>query len=150
MTVTEKLNGYGPLAGIKVVEMCTYVAAPATVRVLSEMGAEVIKIESFAGDTQRTQGPGFGCELTDTEDPTIDLNNTNKNWVSLNLKDPEGLAIAKKMIGEADIFMKNMRTAALQNLGLDSASYTPLDVYKRQRSSFLVFLAAARPSSEQT
>ena len=41
MTVTEKLNGYGPLAGIKVVEMCTYVAAPATVRVLSEMGAEI-------------------------------------------------------------------------------------------------------------
>lgn len=74
------------------------------------MGAEVIKIESFAGDTQRTQGPGFGCELTDTEDPTIDLNNTNKNWVSLNLKDPEGLTIAKKMIGEADIFMNNMRT----------------------------------------
>ena len=37
MTVTEKLNGYGPLAGIKVVEMCTYVAAPATVRVLSEI-----------------------------------------------------------------------------------------------------------------
>lgn len=57
MTVTEKLNGYGPLAGIKVVEMCTYVAAPATVRVLSEMGAEVIKIESFAGDTQRHPGP---------------------------------------------------------------------------------------------
>ncbi|MEF2792667.1 MAG: CoA transferase, partial [Alistipes dispar] len=99
MTVTEKLNGYGPLAGIKVVEMCTYVAAPATVRVLSEMGAEVLKIESFDGDIQRTQGPGFGCDLTDTEDPTIDLNNTNKNWISLNLKSEEGLAIAKKMIG---------------------------------------------------
>ena len=64
MTVTEKLNGYGPLAGIKVVEMCTYVAAPATVRVLSEMGAEVIKIESFAGDTQRTQdqADGLNCQ----------------------------------------------------------------------------------------
>ena len=119
MTVTEKLNGYGPLAGIQVVEMCTYVAAPATVRVLSALGADVIKIESFAGDTQRTQGPGFGCELTDTEDPTIDLNNTNKNGVSLNLKDPEGLAIAKKRIGGADIFMNNMRTAALKKLGLD-------------------------------
>ncbi len=119
MTVTEKLNGYGPLAGIKVVEMCTYVAAPATVRVLSEMGAEVLKIESFDGDIQRTQGPGFGCDLTDTEDPTIDLNNTNKNWISLNLKSEEGLAIAKKMIGEADIFMNNMRTAALEKLGLD-------------------------------
>ena len=94
MTVTEKLNGYGPLAGIKVVEMCTYVAAPATVRVLSEMGAEVLKIESFDGDIQRTQGPGFGCDLTDTEDPTIDLNNTNKNWISLNLKSEDGLATA--------------------------------------------------------
>ena len=64
MTVTEKLNGYGPLAGIKDVEMCTYVAAPATVRVLSEMGAEVIKIESFAGDTQRTQdqADGLNCQ----------------------------------------------------------------------------------------
>lgn len=119
MSVTEKLNGYGPLAGIKVVEMCTYVAAPATVRVLSEMGAEVMKIESFVGDTQRTQGPCFGCDLTATEDPTIDLNNTNKNWISLNLKSEEGLAIAKKLIGEADIFMNNMRTAALEKLGLD-------------------------------
>lgn len=119
MTVTEKLNGFGPLAGIKVVEMCTYVAAPATIRILSEMGAEVIKIEGFNGDTQRTQGPGFGCKQTETEDPTIDLNNTNKNWVSLNLKDPDGLAIAKKLIGESDIFMNNMRNNALKKLGLD-------------------------------
>jgi crotonobetainyl-CoA:carnitine CoA-transferase CaiB-like acyl-CoA transferase len=117
--VTEKLNDFGPLNGIRIVEMCTYVAAPATVRVLSEMGAEIIKIESFDGDIQRTQGPGFGCALTDTEDPTIDLNNTNKNWVSLNLKHEEGLRIAKQLIGEADIFVNNMRTSALQKLGLD-------------------------------
>lgn len=38
MLVTEKLNGYGPLAGVKVVELCEWVAAPATVRVLSEPG----------------------------------------------------------------------------------------------------------------
>ena len=119
MSVTEKLNGYGPLAGIKVVEVCTYVAAPATVRVLSEMGAEIIKVESFAGDTQRTQGPGFGCELTETEEPTIELNNTNKNWVSLNLKTEEGLTILKKLIADADVFMNNMRTGALEKLGLD-------------------------------
>ena len=117
MSVTEKLNGYGPLAGIKVVEVCTYVAAPATVRVLSEMGAEIIKVESFAGDTQRTQGPGFGCELTETEDPTIDLNNTNKNWVSLNLKTEEGLTILKKLIADADVFMTVER--CVEKLGLD-------------------------------
>ena len=90
MSVTEKLNGYGPLNGVKVVELCEWVAAPATVRVLSEMGAEIIKVEPLHGDAQRTQGPGFGCEQTDREDPTIDLNNTNKNWLALNLKTPEG------------------------------------------------------------
>ncbi len=119
MSVYEKLNGYGPLAGIKVVEVDTYVASPATVRVLSEMGAEIIKIESFAGDTQRTQGPGFGCELTDTEDPTIDLNNTNKNWLSINLKSKEGMKILKELLADADIFVNNMRTGALVKLGLD-------------------------------
>jgi len=119
MSVNDNYKGYGPLAGIKVVEMCTYVAAPASVRVLSEMGAEIIKIEGFHGDTQRTQGPGFGCQLTDVEDPTVDLNNTNKNWVSINLKNEDGFAIAKKLIGESDVFINNMRTAALKKLGLD-------------------------------
>lgn len=65
MSTTEKLNGYGPLAGVKVVELCEWVAAPACVRCLSEMGATVIKVEPPYGDAQRTQGPGFGCEQTD-------------------------------------------------------------------------------------
>lgn len=102
MTVTEKLNGYGPLAGIKVVEMCTYVAAPAPSASCPRWAPRSSRSSPSPAIPSGTQGPGFGCELTDTEDPTIDLNNTNKNWVSLNLKDPEGLAIAKKMIGEAD------------------------------------------------
>ncbi len=119
MSVTEKLNGYGPLTGIKVVELCTYVAAPATVRILSEMGAEIIKIESFDGDAQRKQGPGFGCELTETEDPTLDSSNTNKNWLSLNLKTDEGMAILKKLLANADIFINNLRTSALEKIGLD-------------------------------
>lgn len=75
MLVSEKLNGYGPLNGVKVVELCEWVAAPATVRILSEMGAEIMKVEPLHGDAQRTQGPGFGCEQNETEDPTIDLNN---------------------------------------------------------------------------
>lgn len=57
MTTTDALNGYGPLAGLKVVELCTYVAGPATVRVLSDLGAEVIKVEAPVGDAQRVQGP---------------------------------------------------------------------------------------------
>ena len=119
MTTTEHLNGYGPLAGIKVVEMCTYVAGPATVRVLSDMGAEVIKIEAPVGDAQRTQGAAFGAKKTETEDPTFDLNNTNKNLICVNTKTPEGLEIFDKLVADADIFVTNTRTKSLKQFGMD-------------------------------
>ena len=119
MSTTEKLNGYGPLAGVKVVELCEWVAAPACVRCLSEMGATVIKVEPPYGDAQRTQGPGFGCEQTDMEDPTIDLNNTNKNFVSINLKNEQGMKFMKKLLADADIFVNNLRDKALNKMGLD-------------------------------
>ena len=122
MSVTEKLNGYGPLNGVKVVELCEWVAAPATVRVLSEMGAEIIKVEPLHGDAQRTQGPGFGCEQTDREDPTIDLNNTNKNWLALNLKTPEGSKVMHQLLATADVFVNNLRDKALVKLGFDYAT----------------------------
>ncbi len=122
MSVTDKLNNYGPLNGVKIVELCEWVAAPATVRVLSEMGAEIIKVEPLHGDAQRTQGPGFGCDQTDTEDPTIDLNNTNKNWLSLNLKTDEGALIMHQLLSESDIFVNNLRDKALIKLGLDYAT----------------------------
>jgi len=119
MSTTEKLNGYGPLNGVRIIELCEWVAAPATVRVLSEMGAEVIKVEPLHGDAQRTQGAGFGIDKTDTEDPTIDLNNTNKNWISLNLKSPEGAKIMQELLATADVFVNNLRDKALIKLGLD-------------------------------
>ncbi len=119
MTTTDKLNGFGPLAGVKIVELCEWVAAPAAVRNLSEMGATVIKTEPLHGDAQRTQGPGFGCEKNDMEDPTFDLNNTNKDLVSINLKNPEGMKFMKKLLADADVFVVNLRDKALKKLGLD-------------------------------
>ena len=119
MTTTDALNGYGPLAGLKVVELCTYVAGPATVRVLSDLGAEVIKVEAPVGDAQRVQGPCFGCGQTETEDPTYDLNNTNKNMVCINTKHPEGHEALMKLIADADIFVTNSRSRSLAKFGLD-------------------------------
>lgn len=119
VTVAEHLHGFGPLAGVKIVELCEWVAAPAAVRVLSEMGAEVIKVEPVTGDAQRTQGAGFGIDKTDMEDPTIDLNNTNKNWVCLNLKHPAGMTVMKQLLATADVFVTSLRSQALERLGLD-------------------------------
>jgi crotonobetainyl-CoA:carnitine CoA-transferase CaiB-like acyl-CoA transferase len=117
--VTEGLSGFGPLAGVKVVELSEWVAAPASVRVLSEMGAEIIKVEPPHGDAQRTQGPGFGIDQTETEDPTMDLNNTNKNWLCVNLKTPDGMTFFKKLLAQADVFVHSLRDQALERLGLD-------------------------------
>ena len=75
------------LEGIKVVELTSYVAAPACPRILGEMGATIFKIEPASGDEYRTNGPGFGMEKTDTDDPFTDYptmhtveagNNSNK------------------------------------------------------------------------
>ena len=52
------------LEGIKVVELTSYVAAPACPRILGEMGATVYKVEPESGDEYRTNGPGFGMKKT--------------------------------------------------------------------------------------
>jgi crotonobetainyl-CoA:carnitine CoA-transferase CaiB-like acyl-CoA transferase len=122
MSVSDKMNGFGPLAGVKIVELCEWVAAPAGVRLLSEMGAEIIKIEPPHGDAQRTQGPGFGADQTETEDPILDLSNTNKNWLCINLKSAAGITICKELLAGADVFVSSLRDRALAKLGLDYES----------------------------
>lgn len=119
MYASAKLNGFGPLAGIKVVELCEWVAAPAAARCLAEMGAEVIKVENPKGDPERVQAYGFGCQRSDTCDPTYDVVNSNKDWISLNLKTEEGLSILMKLLEDADIFINSMRDRALEKMGLD-------------------------------
>lgn len=107
------------LEGIKVIELASFVAAPACPRILAELGAEVIKIEPFDGDEMRTQGPGYGMERNDIEDPAFDMPSLNKNWLSINLKSPEGIEFTYKLIETADIVVTNFRDKALLKLGLD-------------------------------
>ena len=107
------------LEGIKIVELTGYVAAPCCPRILGEMGAEIIKVEPLTGDEQRTQGPGFGMTRTDREDPAFDMSSMSKNWVSVNLKNPEGMEFVHKLIADADIVITSFRDKALVKLGLD-------------------------------
>ena len=110
------------LEGVKVVELTGYVAAPACLRVLGEMGATVYKIEPFTGDEYRTNGPAFGMHKTEIDDPSFDLASLNKKFLSVNLKDPEGKAFVEKMLSEADIMVTSFRDPALKKLGLDYES----------------------------
>ena len=107
-----------PLAGVKVVEFGTLIAGPFCSRILAEFGAEVIKIEA----------PGEGDPLRKWRKlyPTGDgetslwwfVQARNKQSVTLNLKHPEGIAIAHKLVAEADIVVENFRPGVMEKLGL--------------------------------
>ncbi len=107
------------LEGVKVVELTGYVAAPAALRVLGEMGATIYKIEPFSGDEYRTNAPGFGMERNDIDDPAFELASMNKNWLAVNLKNPAGMEFVHKLLADADIVITSFRDKALKKLGLD-------------------------------
>lgn len=108
-----------PLEGVKIVDLTTYLAAPTTVRVLGEWGADCIKIESSKGDPARTQGAVFNMPFTEEENLAFDVANLNKRFITLNLKSEKGLEICCKLLEEADVFVTNTRTKSLVKLGLD-------------------------------
>ena len=109
-----------PLEGIKVVDLTTYMATPATGRVLGEWGADVIKVEASKGDPCRvTQAAVFNMPMSDEENLAFDMVNLNKRFIALNLKSETGKEVMYKLLEQADIFITNTRNKSLQKLGLD-------------------------------
>ena len=109
-----------PLEGIKVVDLTTYMATPATGRVLGEWGADVIKVEAAKGDPLRvTQAAVFNMPMSDEENLAFDMCNLHKRFISLNLKSEVGAEVMDKLLSEADVFITNTRTKSLRKMGLD-------------------------------
>ncbi|MCF8150841.1 MAG: CoA transferase [Burkholderiaceae bacterium] len=107
-----------PLDGVKVVEFGTLIAGPFCSRILAEFGAEVIKIEAPGqGDPLRKWR-----KLYPTEDGETSLwwfvQARNKQSVTVNLKHPDGIEIAQKLVAEADIVVENFRPGVMEKLGL--------------------------------
>lgn len=105
---------FGPLTGVKVLELGTLIAGPFCSRILAEFGAEVIKIESPGdGDPLRRWRKMHG----DTSLWWL-VQARNKQSITINLKHPEGIAIVKQLVSEADIVVENFRPGVLEKLGL--------------------------------
>ena len=108
-----------PLTGVKVLDLTTFVAAPVCCRLMADMGADVIKVERPDGDTWRQTGKGYNTtRFSDEQNPVFDIYNSGKKHIALNLKDPEGMAVFKKLLAQADVFITNTRPAALRRLGI--------------------------------
>ena len=109
MTVPAK-----PLAGLKVIELGTLIAGPFAARICAEFGAQVIKVESpDGGDPLRKWR-----KLYEGTSLWWFVQARNKQSITLNLKHAEGIAVLKKLLGEADILIENFRPGVLEKLGL--------------------------------
>lgn len=103
----------GPLYGLKVVELCTTISGPVCARLLADFGADVIKIESPEGDP----GRNFGAQVGGVSLYAASMYR-NKRCIVLDLKEPEGLAIALQLLDHADILVESFRPGVLGRLGL--------------------------------
>lgn len=104
----------GALAGIKVVEIGHWLVAPYCTNMLSDLGADVVKIEPLVGDQVRHSGSYF----LDGESYLFAAYNHGKKSIALNLKDPEGLQIALDLCKEADVIVENYKPGTCERLGI--------------------------------
>jgi crotonobetainyl-CoA:carnitine CoA-transferase CaiB-like acyl-CoA transferase len=105
-----------PLAGLRVVEIGVAMAGPFCAMTLGDFGADVIKIERVGvGDDSRSWPPHFDGAMGHYYSAA----NRNKRCIALDLKSPEGVEVARRLIASADIFVDNYRLGALARAGLD-------------------------------
>lgn len=114
--------GIKPLEGVRVVELGTHIVVPIAARMMSDWGAEVIKIETPGGEQGRTTGRLAGIPQGDGENVMYAVTNTGKEMISLNLKTDEGREVLFRLLEDADVFMSNVRWGAIQRMGLDYES----------------------------
>ena len=106
----------GPLDGVRVVELGVWVAGPGACGVLADWGADVIKVEPPEGDPARGFGAMLGGDLD--SNPVFELDNRGKRSIVLDLSEPDGVAILLELLGDADVFVSNIRASALDRLGI--------------------------------
>lgn len=108
---SSRRSGNLPLSGIRVIEFSHMVMGPTCGLILADLGADVIKVEpAEKGDnTRRLTGSGAGF---------FPMYNRNKRSLSVDIKDPRGLALVKSLIKDADVLIENFRPGALDKLGI--------------------------------
>ena len=107
-------DNHAPLSGLRVVEFSHMVMGPSAGLILGDLGADVIKIEPVSGDKTRELG-GSGAGY-------FAMYNRNKRSVRLNLKSPQGVEAAKRLLKNADVLIENFRPGTMERLGLGYAA----------------------------
>jgi crotonobetainyl-CoA:carnitine CoA-transferase CaiB-like acyl-CoA transferase len=131
-TAQAEVNGVppGPLAGMRVIEWAHAHMGPAGGTFLGDMGADVIHIEApGAGDMMRYHEGTWGVRqiLPDGRSAIFEDLSRNKRSVAVDLNQPEGKRIVHELVRSADVFLTNMRPAAVAKHGLDYETLAELN-----------------------
>jgi len=117
---------FSPLTGVRVLDLSHLIAGPYCTYLLGMLGAEVVKVEPLEGEWTRGQGSdralnerGMGL--------TFLAQNSGKRSVTINLKDPRGVALVRRMAGGSQVFLENMRPGVIGRLGLDYPTLSQLN-----------------------
>jgi crotonobetainyl-CoA:carnitine CoA-transferase CaiB-like acyl-CoA transferase len=110
----------GPLAGTRIVDCSTVLAGPYATMILADLGADVVKVEPPDGDATRGWGPPWvGDEADGTRTAAYALAvNRNKRSIRLDLRQPAGADVLRRLLGPADVLVENYRPGALARFGL--------------------------------
>jgi crotonobetainyl-CoA:carnitine CoA-transferase CaiB-like acyl-CoA transferase len=109
------------LDGLSVLDLTTTIAGPHCTRMLADLGARVVKVESPEGDLMRTRPP-----LREGASSSFGQLNAGKRSVVLDLKQPLAVEILKRLVRHADLLVENYRPGVMKRLGLDWESLRPI------------------------
>ncbi|MBI2737274.1 MAG: CoA transferase [Rhodospirillales bacterium] len=115
----------GPLSGVRVIDLTSVVSGPFATMFLADQGADVIKVEPLTGDITRRSRQAV--------DPTGQFSalfistNRGKRSIALDIKQPEGAEILRRLIARADVLVQNFRPQVMERLGLGEAAVRTLN-----------------------
>lgn len=112
----------GVLSGIKVIEVALYAFVPAAGAVLSDFGADVLKIEHPENPDPMRSISSYGINMPGTSGPSVlwEVMNRGKRSVGIDIRNPEGLKVLLSLVDEADVFLTNFMQPARAKLGIDA------------------------------
>ena len=109
----------GALAGLKVIDLTRVLGGPYCTMILSDHGAEVIKIEPPQGDEVRDWGPPFNAYEGEGADASYFIGvNRNKRSLALDLSKPEGRAVLLRLLEGADVLVENYKPGSMEKWGI--------------------------------
>ncbi|MDP6344201.1 MAG: CoA transferase [Alphaproteobacteria bacterium] len=120
-------DGWGALAGLRVIDLTQMLAGPFCTMLLADQGAEVIKVEPPDGDQTRRAGMHLAGDEERLFGGYFQSINRNKKSIAIDLKTEDGKAILHNLVTDADVLVENFRAGTMEGLGLSYESLAEIN-----------------------